>query len=453
MEERCDGEMLECPDDEVEDEGVVCRAATDLCDRAEECTGETGECPDDARLDELDPCNGGLGRCMSDVCCPGATVNVGDDTCGSALDARLAFVTALDHDGAMGGLEGADARCNEAAADASLNGTYHAWLSAPTISATSRVTYDALALVDGTLVTTSLDDLLSNDPLVPIGRTAWNEVRDVNVWTATSGRGGASGSACTSWTNNNGVDDAALIGDSGDTVGWTAVASLACDQPAALYCFQDDCPGKGHVDHSTDNEHCGECGNACAPEVTCINGECGARVFVSSAVTQGSIDASGIGALVAADTICNNFAMDAMLSGTYRAWLSTTTVNASSRIVDAPYFRTDGVQVATSRSQLLSSLATPLMAPIDRNERAAQVGAGTPVWTGTSAAGDLVAGSHCSDWVTNARVEPGTYGVASDTSGAWTNAGMQICTSTSSLYCFQVSRAPLRGVDVVAVTR
>jgi hypothetical protein len=383
-------------------------------------------------------------------------VNLGDGTCGSALDARLAFVTELDHDGAMGGLAGADARCNAAAADANLNGTYHAWLSAPgaagASNATERVTYDALARVDGALISNSLDELLSVDPLVPIERTAWNEVRDVAVWTATSSRGGGSGSGCTEWTNNDAADTG-VVGDSGDTVNWTSGAALACDQPAALYCFQDDCPGRGRVDFTSDNEHCGACGNACPAALTCINSECAARVFVSSAVVQGSqIDATGIGVLPAADMVCNNYAMDAMLSGTYVAWLSTTADNAASRVVDAPYYRTDGVQVAAGLSELLSSSSSPLLAPIDRNERAGQVGAGTPVWTGTNASGDLNTTAHCTDWTgAGGRSDDGAFGAVGALDGAWTNADTMLCSGTASLYCFQVLRTPLRGADAVVV--
>jgi hypothetical protein len=456
IEERCDGETFECPEDAVEDEGVVCRAAADLCDRPEVCTGEDAMCPSNARRAELDACNDGLGQCSSDICCPGATVNLGDDTCGSALDARLAFVTELDHDGAMGGLDGADALCNAAAAEANLNGTYHAWLSSPgpvgapaPISAVRRVTYSALARVDGVLVSNSLDELLSNDPLAPIARTAWNEPRDVAVWTGTNGRGSSSGTSCSSWATNTNAESA-VVGDSGEIVGWTDGASLTCDVPAALYCFQDDCKGRGRVDFTSDNDNCGACGNACGPELTCIAGQCGARVFVSSAVTPGSIDAAGVGALVAADALCNNYAAVAVLSGTYVAWLSTPSDDASLRILDAPYFRTDDVQVAAGRAQLLSSLATPLLAPIDRNERATQVGAGTPVWTGTSASGgfDPVANATCVDWSTNARTQAGMYGSATETSGAWTNVGAMICLNSASLYCFQVSRTPLRGVRI-----
>jgi hypothetical protein len=55
-----------------------------------------------------------------------------------AKQAKNVFVTSVAYDGAMGGLDGADALCQGRADSASLGGTYRAWLSDATGSPSTR---------------------------------------------------------------------------------------------------------------------------------------------------------------------------------------------------------------------------------------------------------------------------------------------------------------------------
>src|SRR5262245_31188313 len=100
------------------------------------------------------------------------TVNEGEGPPGSmnegggppASVGNRIFVTSKVYvGGLLGGLDGADAKCNERAAAAGLPRTYKAWLSTLTDSPSSRMTHlvGKYTLVDGTLVASGWDDLVS----------------------------------------------------------------------------------------------------------------------------------------------------------------------------------------------------------------------------------------------------------------------------------------------------
>src|SRR5207248_10614341 len=82
------------------------------------------------------------------------------------------------------------------------------------------------------------------------------------------------------------------------------------------------------------------CGGAGAANV------CGAlaskRVFVTSATYN-----RNLGVLAGADAKCQALASAAALTGTYKAWLSTSTINARDRVTQAgvPYTLVDGTVV------------------------------------------------------------------------------------------------------------
>lgn len=78
---------------------------------------------------------------------------------------RRMFVTSSMFEGNLGGLAGADAKCDAHAQAAGLTGTYLAWLSSSQATAAERMTHhDAgYVLVDGTVVATSWDDLVDGE--------------------------------------------------------------------------------------------------------------------------------------------------------------------------------------------------------------------------------------------------------------------------------------------------
>lgn len=140
------------------------------------------------------------------------------------------------------------------------------------------------------------------------------------------------------------------------------------------------------------------------------------------------------GGINVVDTECHKAATAAKLPGTFKAWASTTTASADSRISHStlPYVLVDGTKVADNYAGLL---APPLLHAIDRTEQNTVVTSNPNVWTGTLVSG-LTAPVNCGDWV-DGNVN-GYMGLATSTSNLWTTNTAVSCIGTvARLYCLQ----------------
>jgi hypothetical protein len=172
---------------------------------------------------------------------------------------KRVFVTDTVYAGGLvGGLVGADMKCEARAAAAGLAGTYKAWLSDSKTSAAARLTRStgAYLLVDGTMVAANWDELTSGNHqrainLDPFGATHAVPVKChvvgglLAVWTATRVDGTrAEGEPlfCVDWTKldvNGGIPNG-LVGDSqASNIKWTSSnCALSCTDEASLYCIE-----------------------------------------------------------------------------------------------------------------------------------------------------------------------------------------------------------------------
>jgi hypothetical protein len=177
----------------------------------------------------------GCGRVAFDPIPDGATIE------GMA---NVAFVTSSQHDGALGGLAGADAICAQRAGEGGLAGTFVAWLSTPTSTAFSRIAgARGWRLVDGTPLADDPTDFATLQVLAPFAQDEHgNDVRATRptTWTGTNDDGTDAGTDCNSWTTNAaGVQG--LIGDTTEGARYfTASAASTCNLPHPLYCLQID---------------------------------------------------------------------------------------------------------------------------------------------------------------------------------------------------------------------
>ncbi len=182
----------------------------------------------------------------------GTTDTSDTGTSGDAPQQQIVFATQQVWPGsALGGLDGADAKCQTAATAAGLlkppNTIYRAWLSQRdgknniNIDAKDRLpNFDGpYILVDGSPVAMNwralTDGVLDN----AIRRTEEGHLimnDPIPVWTNTSPSGVHIGSPdCASW---NGDGDEAPVGDATKTDHkWTFSTSLDCGSPAHLYCI------------------------------------------------------------------------------------------------------------------------------------------------------------------------------------------------------------------------
>ena len=152
------------------------------------------------------------------------------------------------------------------------------------------------------------------------------------------------------------------------------------------------------------------------------------RVFTTSVGVLPSF-----GGLAGGDRVCQGFAADAGLPGTFQAWLSTTDAGARLRFaaIDA-HWDQPGAGVAFNNA---SQLATTPNRALDRDERGALIAAGS-AWTGTLTGGNP-SGASCSNWAPTT-TSTGTFGSVIAAAN-WTAGGVAtLCTTSRRLYCLQV---------------
>ncbi len=152
------------------------------------------------------------------------------------------FVTSATYDGVLGGIAGADQRCQMHADAAGLGGTFRAWLSDTqgngplTTFAQSAEPYE---LVGGDEIAANWADLIDGSIATPINRDeTGTPVGDVTpvAWTGTQASGMPGSPCCDDWSST------ASGAWHGSTMAidamWSFQSGLGCTSVARLYCFE-----------------------------------------------------------------------------------------------------------------------------------------------------------------------------------------------------------------------
>jgi Protein of unknown function (DUF1554) len=164
------------------------------------------------------------------------------------------------------------------------------------------------------------------------------------------------------------------------------------------------------------------------------------RVFVSSSASNGNL-----GGIAGANNTCQIRADSAVLGGSWRAWLSTSTVNARDNIQyddNTSYvLAATGAVIAPPGVLVADNGATPLSNDINLDENG-MAPASFFVWTGTLTDGTKFIGAHpnCSNWTSPSGAIGGQYGRNDESDNQWTiNAAEFGCNTTNlHLYCFEI---------------
>jgi len=144
-----------------------------------------------------------------------------------------------------GGLAAADAQCQDEAAGAGLAGEFRALLSAPGLSAASRVQVNRNVLwsrVDGVPISRAGADILFDATvlLAPLNVTSQKRYMDASVFTGATGPNAAGDppQTCGSWM----AGSSATAGRANYLPWWFATgdAEPCTSHTAAIYCFQSD---------------------------------------------------------------------------------------------------------------------------------------------------------------------------------------------------------------------
>ena len=221
---------------------------------------------------------------------------------------------------------------------------------------------------------------------------------------------------CTDWSS---IDGSAGLGLPGiATTGfWGSLSAGNCQSPYALLCLEVGSGMPLPPRHAA-----------------------GRLAFRTSAQGPGELDqwpVVGIGTATgidAGDAICRSLAESAHLPypETFKAWLSTDTINAVDRFTtDGPWRRIDGVPFADDIADLVSGRPFTSLTVSELGDYLH-----VAVFTGTNSNGTAHA-DNCSNWDSSAG--QAAFGFSSAAWSWWSHASSRDCTNEYPIYCLQDS--------------
>ncbi len=288
--------------------------------------------------------------------------------------ANYVFVTSSEHTGALGGLAGADAICQQRATEASLPGMYVAYLSTSTNSARSRLdSARGWQRTDGLPVIDLPSQLTSYLAWYPVSLDeAGNDVRPISeqVWTGSKVNSQVDGVAtCMDWTVTTPLRGA--VGRAGSGAkrlandDRTLTSTRACQEMHRLFCFELGLR------------------TAALPAAPA-----GKLVFLSSQTWK-----PNAGGVASADAVCQTEAAQASRMTTFKAALAPAGISVESRFAASsePRVRADGAIVAPDTANFFAATFTVSHVMMDA--------AGVPVADDLTWAGDPTSTTGaCANW-------------------------------------------------------
>jgi hypothetical protein len=168
---------------------------------------------------------------------------------------KLVFLTSVDYPGNLGGLSGADAKCQALATAAGHRGTYKAWLSDSTDSPQSRFTRTGQPYrrVDGAAVAADWADLTDGNlrnrinvdewgtPIVASGTNVWVRTSTSKTGTSECAAPSTSARCCDNWHSSGDSTSGHSAGyGKADQIDaqWTSASATFCNSPNKLYCIE-----------------------------------------------------------------------------------------------------------------------------------------------------------------------------------------------------------------------
>lgn len=177
---------------------------------------------------------------------------------GTCVKPKSIFVTSTVYTGNLGGLDGADAKCQDRAKAGGLNGRFKAWLSDSVTSAAARLTHSnaPYVRVDGTVLAKDWAELTSGTLRAPIMLTEFVRTPALMpypsgcgrflVWT-NSGEDGstvAKNRSCSNWTDGSSApsrDKGVVLGQADSESLWSSECKselAGCNGSFPLFCVE-----------------------------------------------------------------------------------------------------------------------------------------------------------------------------------------------------------------------
>ncbi|MFO0677028.1 MAG: DUF1554 domain-containing protein [Polyangiaceae bacterium] len=246
--EKCDGTSSACPPDLKAPDTTECRGSAGVCDVPERCDGTTNACPSDAfasgnTCGVTFVCKGASASCpttcASDADCDENAMCVMQHVC---VPGRRAFTTSATYAGNLGGIFGADQKCQALATAANFRGTYKAWISDSVNAVAVRLTRSPLPYVmqNGVSIANDWADIIDGSLRATFQVDETGATVPSNIpWTGTLGNGTASAANCSNWTSSANIGVQGGYGSSTVfTSGWTYTGDGFCNVVHRLYCLQ-----------------------------------------------------------------------------------------------------------------------------------------------------------------------------------------------------------------------
>jgi hypothetical protein len=157
---------------------------------------------------------------------------------------KTVFVTSESFGGNLGGVAGADAKCQNAADVAGLGGEWKAWIAADTVNSTPAARFSVASrgyeTMQGEYVGGRLLDIFPEYIMTPINidENGQSILPSVWIWTGVHSKGYPTAFSCLGWTSNLNAQS----GTRGEADGlhsvWTNLGESSCDTLHRLYCFE-----------------------------------------------------------------------------------------------------------------------------------------------------------------------------------------------------------------------
>jgi hypothetical protein len=156
-----------------------------------------------------------------------------------------AFVTSKLFEGNLGGLAGADQKCQALADAAGLGGEFRAWLSDADTPITARfpASQGRYVRVDGVVIANNSSELALGKALmapISVDETGTAPLPAISpyAWTGQGTDVNSNVLYCADWTSSS-TDDGGLIGNFTSTERWQKLGATAdCAIDMHLYCFE-----------------------------------------------------------------------------------------------------------------------------------------------------------------------------------------------------------------------
>ena len=326
------------------------------------------------------------------------------------------FITSQTWTGNLGGISGADAKCQTAASNAGHTGTFRAWISDSSAGPGSDYYYykhdgpyvnynDQMIAIDFNRLT----DTLSTDLYTPPNVTELATTQaSTYAWTHVyfDGQADASQHSCNGFTSASSSDRGMTGQPTSTSSSWTRFGTQYCDNAYPIYCLEQ---------------------KAFTPPAP-------KKVFVTADSWNGNL-----GGVAGADAKCAAAASTAGLAGSYKAWISTSSYSPATSSSfykhTGPYITLNNKKIADDFTDLTSGSVQSVV-DVDQN--------GTPfsteqyTWTGTRSSGTLRSTSYtCNNWTTGTSGSSGWRGSTNRDNKWWTDFNMQSCDNTFRLYCLE----------------